>query len=542
MTGVALSEALLPTHDGKEIVSYGELLALRAEQHPERILLKFEDRVYSYREVAEKTNSLARGFRELGVAQGDRVCFLLPNCPEFIFAWLALARLGAVMVPVNSAFPTDTLVRMIELAGCTRIVASRAYTESVVEIGRLSSRLESVVWIDGGPSDATDGLLQGEVHLSDLEKPGGEEILAPVGPNDTLMFMFTSGSTGVSKPVQISHAFAMHTGSEVICHVGYAPSDTLFTPYPLFHADATMLSFTPALVLGTTLVLAERFSASGFLDMVRKHGITVFTAMGTVIAYLLKQPEQADDHVNTLRLAIAGAMPSTAREFEKRFGLELVEVYGSTESCLVAFNTSLPHEVGLCGRVCEHHRVRIADGDGRSLPTGEIGQILIRPETPFGSMSGYFGVDDKTVEAYQGLWYQSGDLGFLDESGVLRFAGRIKDGIRRRGENIPAAEVEEAFNAHEAVSITAATPTPSSISENDDEVKVTIELQSGAAITAAELREFAAQRLAAHMVPRYIEIVDSIPKTVTGKVDKNAIRNAGLSSATVDFAKKRESQ
>lgn len=528
MTAVSLSPALLPLNEGREVGNVGELLQLRAAQHPGQRFLACADVEFSYAEFDALTNRLARGLRDAGITLGDRVTVLLPNCPEMLMCWFALAKIGAVWVPINIDYRGESLTRMIESTESSIAIVHDDFRDSMYDALDLANGLSHVYWIGGTVPDSVEHRSFSELLVED-----SRPILVAVGPSAPLMFLFTSGSTGAAKPVVISHGFALHTAGELIEHVGYGPSDVMFTPFPLFHGDATMLSVLPALVAGTSVAVSRRFSVSRFLAEVRTFGATVMTAMGTVVSYLLSSPELPDDADNTLRLAIAGAVPETVGEFERRFGLKFVALYGSTECCIPAFNLALPHEQGMGGQICEHHDVRIVDDEGAPVAEGQVGEITVRGLVPHAHMSGYHGNPDATVAAWKDLWYHTGDLGELT-NGTLRFAGRKKDVIRRRGENIPAAEVEAAFDAHPAVLMSAAIAVPSDIVEDD--LKVVIELVKDAAIEHVQLIAFVRERLPSHMIPRYLEIVQKLPRTQTGKTNKVALRDHWRTPATTDLS------
>ena len=532
MTAIALSHALLPLHEGREIGNVGELLQLRAKQHPEQRFLACADTEFTYAEFDALTNRAARGLRDAGVCPGDRVSVLLPNCPEMLMCWLALAKIGAVWVPINIDYRGESLTRMIESTESSIAIVHDEFRDSMQDALALTSGLSRVYWVGVATSESADHRSFSEL-LTDDPRP----ILVPVGPSAPLMFLFTSGSTGAAKPVVISHGFALHTAGELIEHVGYGPSDVMFTPFPLFHGDATMLSVLPALIAGTSVAVSRRFSVSRFLAEVRAFGATVMTAMGTVVSYLLSSPELSDDANNTLRLAIAGAVPETVGEFERRFGLKFVALYGSTECCIPAFNLALPHEQGMGGQICEHHDVRIIDDEGAPIADGRVGEITVRGLVPHAHMSGYHGNPEATVAAWKDLWYHTGDLGEITD-GTLRFAGRKKDVIRRRGENIPASEVEAAFDAHPAVLMSAAIAVPSDIVEDD--LKVVVELVEDAAVEHLQLIAFVRDRLPAHMIPRYLEIVPLLPRTQTGKTNKVVLREDWRTPATTDFDSRAE--
>jgi carnitine-CoA ligase len=513
----------------------GRALSDRATSCPDRVLLSFKDQRFTYEDINRRADCIARGFRALGIGRGDTVCIMLPNCPEFIFTWMGLAKLGAVAVPINPEYRAEGLRHLIQLSGAGILLIDAQYTARVGEIAKELPAIRQLIYLSASGDQPEAALAHWPCmpfhELSEGDTTG--DPFAECAPTDPLMLIFTSGTTGPAKAVEISHRYALNFARQMIRHVGYNESDVLYTPYPLFHTDAPILSFLPALLLGARCALGVRFSASGFWDEVRNHGATVFSFLGAVISYLWDQPPRPDDADNPARLAVGCPTPAIWPQFEKRFGLKIVEVYGATECGHITWDPlDRPHKAGACGKPTEDYQLRIVDDEDNELPTAHTGEIVVRPTAPGMMMTRYYGNPEATAASFRELWYHTGDLGFVDSEGYLHFVSRKKDAIRRRGENISAYEIEEGIAAHPCVAEVAAIGVPSKHTEED--VKVVVVLKAGSSLSALELAEFARHKLARQMVPRYIEFVETLPKTPTGKVNKYKLRDQSVTAGTVD--------
>ncbi|WP_433678692.1 AMP-binding protein [Nocardia sp. CA-119907] len=511
-------------------------LEMHSRERPNHIALRFVDREYTYAEVHEETGRLAQAFGDLGVQRGDTICLIMPNCPEFVFTWYALARLGAITVPINGEYTEDRLARLINTASAEIVVVDSRYSESLSSALTLGTKVHTIIHHGSRPETGADQFRT--IEFSTLG--AGKSDAGPwtsVGPLDTFMLVFTSGSTGEAKAVEISHGFAESFTTSLANYAGYNRDDVLFTCFPLFHADAALTTVLPALILGGTAAIVERFSASRFWDQIRSLEATAFTAMGAVQGILLNRDPSEGDRDHQVRVTVAGAVHDRVREFEDRFGLQLIQVYGGTEFGLVAFHRDGRPAPGIIGRATEYHEILVADDDDVPVPPGTTGQLLVRPRVPQACMSGYYGDGAETARVWRNLWYHTGDLGYVDNAGVLHFAGRAKDVIRRRGRNIPPAEIETVLRTHPDVLDCAAIAVPSELIE--DEIKAVIESRPGTNLGIDDIAELARQRLPRYMQPRYIEIVEEIPKTPTGKLNKPKLRQDWKTPSTVDLDRKR---
>jgi crotonobetaine/carnitine-CoA ligase len=314
------------------------------------------------------------------------------------------------------------------------------------------------------------------------------------------------------------------------------PDDVFFTSLPMFHANARILCVYPAMLLGTKVVVYERFSASRFWDRLKKAKATVFNSLGAMANFIYNQPRKPDDADNPARVCMAYPMPKEIYEdFEKRFNLKVVEGYGLTELAIITYNPWDAPKVGSCGKATKSFEVAIVDENDFLVPAGVAGEIVARGRVPWATALGYYNMPEKTVELFRNYFTHTGDAGYLDEEGYLYFVDRIKDYIRRRGENISSFEVERTINAHPKVAESAAISVKSELAE--DEVKIVVVLKKGEKLTPEELLAFCEPRMPYFAVPRYVEFVESLPKTPTDRVQKNLLREAGITANTWDREK-----
>ncbi|KAI0397182.1 acetyl-CoA synthetase-like protein [Xylariaceae sp. FL0594] len=488
---------------------------------PHRTFIRFGGKDVSFGQFEVNVAKLAGGLRDAGVKEGDRVVVMMRNGVEMVCSWLATNRIGAVWVPINVELRSITLQHVVKTAQPKVAIADEIFSSIFRELGIVAPEN---IFIHGGDTVATESALSSLLRRG---TPVTESV--KVMPHTTAAFLFTSGTTSKSKACMLSHEYFILQAQALIDGCGLDSSDVLYCPFPLFHADATALTTMPALLLGAVAALSPRLSASRFWDEIREAGATVYDFMGATLALTYKQPASAKDRDHRVRLAWGVPIPSFAPDYEARFGHRLVTLYGSVEAALPIFQApdrELP--AGSCGVARPGFQVRIADDAGEEVGPDVVGNLLLRSDAPNAFFAGYFGDEAQTARAFRGTWFHTGDLARVDAAGSVYFAGRARDVIRRRGENVNACEVEDEFVQHPNVVVAAAIGIPSSLGEGtEEEVKVVAQMSPGSVTDEETLWRWAVERMARFQVPSVIEFVAEFEKTPTGKIEKHKLRKEG---------------
>ena len=514
----------VPTIDG--------LLDLRADDSPGTTFLRFSSGDLTFAEARHRSTGLAHGLADLGVQRGQLVPVLMPNGPTFAITWLALSTLGAVSTLLNTAFRGPSLVHALNLSGADTVIADAGLVPHLAEVADQLTHLRRVVVV--GDTQAIPVLSGVQIldHAA-LCTDDRRSVTTLHSVTDPAMVLFTSGTTGPSKGCVLSHRYAVRQAQLMIDNLELRGDDVLYCPFPMFHIDATVMTVVPAMLLGTTAAIGDRFSASGFWDEIRRARATVFDFMGATLTMLHKLPTDAGDRDNPARLGWGVPVPEFAPDFEARFGVKLVELYGSTDAGVPMYHpVNEPRRPGSCGRPIPQYDVRLVDGEGVEAPVGTVGEIVVRPNESSLMSDGYYGMPTATLESRPDGWFHTGDLARRDADGYFYFVGRRTDSIRRRGENISAFEVEEVVKLHPAVLDAAAYGVPSDLTEED--VMVAVVPRPGNHVDPRELTDFCANRMGGHMVPRYVDVVESLPRTPTEKVEKTRLRERGVTASTWD--------
>jgi len=510
-----------------------ELLAVQAEAHADSPFLSFAlgERDLTYGETAAAADVVAAGLARLGVGPGDRVLLMMRNRAEFVLAWLGAARLGAVQVPVNVDYRGAFLEHLANTAAAAVLVVEESLLDAVAAAAERLEHLRTVVVV--GRPTPLPGRLQA-VGFDALLAPG-EAPRPAVAASDVGAIHFTSGTSGPSKGAVLPHAH-LHLLSERNRELlDLREGDTYLTELPLFHINAQMSVYS-ALLVGARVRIEQRFSASAWLDRVRASNATHTSLLGVMLSFILKQQIRPEDTDNALRRAWSvPCPPDLANAFRERFGLEqIVTSYGSTEVGMVARRT-LDAPPGSVGRVDpDLYVTRVVDADDADVAPGEVGELLVRPRLPWTTTQGYFGMPERTLEAFRNLWFHTGDAARLDADGNLWFVDRIKDRIRRRGENIASVDVENVLLEHPAIADAAVIAVPADEVGGEDEIKAVVAAAPGTELDVDAVWAWCDEALPYFAVPRYVEIVPELPKTPTAKVRKSELREAGVTPRTRD--------
>jgi crotonobetaine/carnitine-CoA ligase len=524
-----------------------DILRRRAEAHPDRPYLRYGDGPWrSYADVYARANRIANGLLARGVGRGASVSVMLPNCEEFVPVWFGVLRAGAVMSPVNTAYKGDFLSWTITLVEARTLVIADAYLDRLELIRGELPLLERVIVVPtgAGPSGEVRGVAS--ETLAELEAAGhdGEPGVAYAWTDDARI-MFTSGTTGRSKGVVKQNAadyFTARTQIEVMSATSGRGVDELadevyFSCLPLFHSNAQVLCAYPALLCGARAAYVERFSATRFWQQVIDAGATTFNAIGALLYFLWNQPPSGLDRAHRVHTVGAAPAPKDVfHEFEARFGLRLMEGYGLTETGAVTYmDPTRPVRLGSCGTATPGYEVTIVEpGTDRPLPPDTPGEIVVDQRVPNIIMRAYYGMPEKTAEDFRNLKLHTGDLGRMDADGYVYFMDRVKDYIRRRGENVSSMEVERQVSGHPAIRETAAIGVKAGEGASSEDEIMVVCVPEGEPPELAGFVAWMAERMPYFMVPRYIRFVDALPKTPTERVRKTELREQGVTADTAD--------
>lgn len=512
-----------------------ELLARQTARHAGRRLFVAGDTRWSYADALDMARRWAGQLRAAGVAPGDRVALQCSNRPEFLQVLLGCAWAGAVCVPINTASRGAQLRHMLDNSGATLFVTEPDGRDALrvieADAGLALPALRGLWLIDAEPEGDARARAFPRAE-AEIAEPADLADAAPVRPGDDLVILYTSGTTGLSKGVRCPHAQFFWWGVHTAELLGLGDGEILLTTLPLFHTNA-MNAFFQALLTGSTLVVEPRFSASGFWQALVEHRATVTYVLGAMVPILLSRPPGAQDRAHRVRIALAPGVPRQFHaRFQERFGFTLLDGYGSTETNFVIGAMAPEQRAGTMGRVRPGFDARVVDDADNPLPDGTPGELVLRAREPFAFANGYFAMDDRTVESWRNLWFHTGDRVVRDADGYYTFIDRLKDAIRRRGENVSSFEVEQVLLSHPAVAVAAVFPVRSDLAE--DEVMAALVARDGERIDPVELVGFCAQRMAYFAVPRYIDVVEALPATENGKIQKFKLRERGVGAATWD--------
>ena len=504
-----------------------KMLTRQAERYAGRRLVTIGGRALTYTDTLAAAAGYAGALAGAGVKAGDRVAIMCGNRPEMLLTFLGCAWLGAIAVPINTASRGAQLAHILGNCGARLLVIERELTPVLAALDRSGIAVEALWLVGQGDADDLPGFKS-----APFPEPGVRMPPHPVEPGDTLAILYTSGTTGLSKGVCCPHAQYFWWGVYTSRLLGIRENDVLLTTLPLFHTNA-LNSFYQALLNGAALIVEPRFSASAFMPALARHEATVTYVLGAMVPILLAQAPGDADRGHRVRVALAPAVPAHFhRQFTERFGIGLVDGYGSTETNCIMGAPLSEQRPGAMGRLLSGFAARVVDAHDNEVADGEAGELVLRADEPFAFATGYFGMPEETVEAWRNLWFHTGDRVVREGDGYYRFIDRMKDAIRRRGENISSFEVEQVLVSHPQVENAAVFPVRSELAE--EEVMAALVLRPGAQVSYAELLDFCQPRMPYFAVPRYLQFVDALPVTENGKVTKYKLRQRGVTAETWD--------
>ncbi len=505
--------------------------------HPDRVLLDFSGDLYTFREVDLLSTKLAHSLASLGVTRGATVVTMLDNNIDAVVCWLAINKLRAVSVPINTALRGEFLRHQIADADTQLLICEAGYMDRVAAISGQLSVLKRV--LHRGSLEAT---VDCTVPVAPLDEHRGTDTTAfedKPAPSDLACLIYTSGTTGPSKGCMVSYNFMCNLARLQLRSGPVTEKDVTITPLPLFHMNALCVTIIASILVGARAAILPRFSVSNFWPEVERSGATIASILGGMGGLLAQAPDNESMKRCFGQIHTARGNPYTEETKEiwrTRFGTPLVggNGYGLTEACVITSLAAGEYaKPGSSGKRIPDFDVRIMDDNDQELPTNVAGEIVVRPLRPDIMFQGYWRRPEATLKLMNNMWFHTGDIGKFDEDGFFFFVDRKKDYLRRRGENISSFEMESAFAVHPAISEVAVHAVLSD--KGEDDVKVTAILHEGASLTEEELFHWATDAVPYYALPRYIEFRDTLPKNPQGRVLKYELRDEGKTANTWDL-------
>lgn len=499
------------------------------EQAPDAPFLFWRDEVVSYRAADVLSEAAGATLAAGGVRAGSHVAVLLRNTPDYLWILLGLAKIGAVAVPIHAEARGQMLTHFVESSDCEFAVIGVEFAPGLAEAvspGRLKH-----VWTVRGenPPAELPRLAATQAELV-IDPKSVAELIPGDGPRfcDTALLMFTSGTSGPSKAAVVAQAHPVTAAFTFAESVGLTARDRLYTCLPLSHANAMWFTVYTAVAVGASVAMVERFSVSGFWRDIARFGATQTNLLGSMLQLLWKKQPSEEERGHALASIFVVPFPTAPADYERRFGAKLQTLYGATEWTPIAL--SRPGEgydkpAGWAGPIRRDlNDIAIVDDDDLPLPTGSIGEIVVRRREPFTSLQGYYGREAATLRDFRNLWFHTGDHGFIGEDDCLYFVGRKSDSLRRRGENISAGELEDLLLEMPTLTEVAVVAVPSDLGDSSEDDIAVFVVSDDRSVGGVEVVDYAKAHLPRYMIPRYVRAVDTLPKTGTEKVRKDELR------------------
>jgi crotonobetaine/carnitine-CoA ligase len=521
-------------NDAESQLYLPELAATRAASDPRRVFLHDADsgQAFTYADTEVEVRRWAARLRGAGVASGDTVLVMLPTGSVAAFVWLAVARLRAIEAPVNLDYRGRLLAHVaINSRAKVAVVASRS-VDHLLSVPEPSPTLRTVIVVGSheNAENPTSARLVTPESLDRSPVATGEEDQWPQD-HDVASLFYTSGTTGPSKGVLVTWKQIDRIARWYFPPGSLQSHETVYAPFPMFHLSGKVLIMIAAITDGS-VVLRERFKTDRYWADVHQFGATSTMLLGSMPDFVLDAPGFSGRSTSTLEKIVMNPLIQKLPEFVEKFGVRVCGLYGSTEVGIPIATGWDRNPAGTCGRACPDFELRIVDKYDREVPDGTAGELVVRTTEPWLLMSGYWAMPEATVAAWRNLWFHTGDIMRRDAEGNYFFVDRIKDMIRRRGENISSMELEREVLDHPDVLDCAVVGVRGEWTE--EEVLLAVTRKPGSNVTEPGLAEFLVDRVAPFMVPRFFWFTDELPRTETGKVRKQLIRESPVPSAAWD--------
>jgi crotonobetaine/carnitine-CoA ligase len=519
--------------DESPLAYFADLIEHNARELGDKPYILWDEEKISFGQFYQRTCRAANGLTAQGARAGDGVAILMGNCPEYLYCFYGMTMGGYYTVPINVSLKGDGLKFILAHSDAKYLVVDDTLYPRVAELEEPPGAIRKIIVrrttdqaLPGGTTDLQDFLN------APCEKPDHEMQEGAVA-----YLMYTSGTTGLPKGVVNRNRAGMVEWFRMVAStIVSKEQDILYTGLPLFHAHALILTAGWGMAGQVSFGLDRNFSASRFWDRIRHYGATQFNSIGAMIPILMKQPEQTNDRDNPVRIVHSAACPANLwKAFEDRFDVKIWEGYGAVDGGGVTISNPGDAPVGSVGTPPPHIVWKLVDDNGNDVPPGEPGELITRVLDENTGGVEYYKNPEATADKVRGEWLHSGDLFYADQDGNLFFVDRKSDSMRRRGENISSWEVENVIEKHPAVAMCAAFGIPSELGE--DEVMIWIKLQEGVELDLQELMRYCGDQMAHFMVPRFVDVVDDIPRTGTLRVQKAEMKNRGVTDRTWDREK-----
>jgi crotonobetaine/carnitine-CoA ligase len=506
-------------------------------RQPDGILLDFSGELFSYADVEKLANRMAHSLQDLGLQRGETLVSMLDNNVDAVTSWLAVNKLCAVSVPINTALRGAFLAHQISDADCKILICEADYVERVIAVADTLPNIELILY--RGELERLPDSSMRVLALDEYRGSNEEDFEAKPSPSDLACIIYTSGTTGPSKGCMLSYNF-MCSLARLQLRAGPATKDDItITPLPLFHMNALCVGIISNILVGARVAIVPRFSVSKFWPEVERSGATIASILGSM-GWLLAQAADDESMLKCIgQIHTVRGNPFTEeakRVWRERFGARQVggNGYGLTEACVITSLAGGEYAApGSSGKRISEYDVRIVDDLDRELPANTSGEVIVRPLHPDIMFMGYWRRPEETLKLMRNMWFHTGDIGKFDEDGFFYFIDRKKDYLRRRGENISSFEMEAAFSDHPDIVEVAVHAVPSD--KGEDDVKITAILREGATLAAADLFQWSKDVVPYYALPRYIEFRSSLPKNPQGRVLKYLLRDEGKTAGTWDL-------
>jgi long-chain acyl-CoA synthetase len=476
-----------------------------AKESPDHLAIIFEETSLTYLELNRRANRIANALKTNGIDRGDRVALYLPNIPEFAICYLAIMKVGAIAISINSMFKSDEV----------KYIVNDAEPKLIFTVADLAPNI---------PRNDCPSVQKIVTNLDDEMNQGSNDFEAmEMEQNDPAVLLYTSGTTGFPKGATLSHGNVISNAQSTVHHAGFTHHDRMILFLPLFHVFGQNFIMNATFTARGTLVMHRRFILDEVLNSIQQHRVTMFFAVPTIFITLLNTDLSQYD-LSSIRydFSAAATMPQEiSRAWTERYGRRIYEGYGLTEcSPFACYNHDSHHKFGSVGTAIQDFQIKILDADDHELPRGEWGEICIRGP---GVMLGYWNRPDDTQFALRNGWLHSGDIGMMDDEGYVFIMDRLKDMINAAGFKIWPAEVEHFLYQHESIKEVAVYGVPDPI--KGEAVKAAVVLKKGVHATSEEIIAFCRERIAAYKIPSVVEFLNELPKSATGKILKRVLRS-----------------